>query len=217
INADQSELRTPYKVGKPFEQSVATESPLRHGSYRGLGSTGHNFARESFMDELAQAAGKDPLEFRLAHLEDQRIRAVLETAAEKFGWNDRRGKKQENIGIGLACGQDKGSVVACCVEVEIDPQAEDIRVRKVCEAFECGAIINPENLRTQTEGAILMGLGPALREEVRFENGQMTSAAFSKYLVPRFDDVPELDIHLLDRPLPDANNPSAGAGETPII
>jgi CO/xanthine dehydrogenase Mo-binding subunit len=217
INADQSELRTPYKVGKPFEQSVATESPLRHGSYRGLGSTGHNFARESFMDELAHAAGQDPLEFRLAHLENDRIRAVLEEAAKQFGWNDHKKQKRENFGVGLACGTDKGSVVACCVAVEVDPKADEIRVLKVCEVYECGAIINPENLRTQTEGAILMGLGPALREEVKFENGQMTSAAFSKYLVPRFDDVPELDIHLLDRPLPDANNPSAGAGETPII
>ncbi len=85
-------------------------------------------------------------------------------------------------------------------------------MRRVCQAFEAGAVVNPENLRTQVMGAIIMGLGPALREEMKFENGEMQNAAFSKYLVPRFDDVPELDIHILN-----PNSPSAGAGETPII
>jgi isoquinoline 1-oxidoreductase len=83
----------------------------------------------------------------------------------------------------------------------------------VCEVFECGAIINPANLRAQIDGAVIMGLGPALREEMIFENGRMQNAAFSEYAVPRFKDVPELDIHLLNRP----DLASAGAGETPII
>jgi isoquinoline 1-oxidoreductase len=122
--------------------------------------------------------------------------------------------------VGIACGTDKNSVVAACVEVEVEPKSGEITVRKVCEAFEAGAIVNPENLRTQVMGAIIMGLGPALREEMKFADGQMQNAAFSKYLVPRFDDVPELDIHLLNKPLPVRNandSPSAGAGETPII
>ena len=86
-------------------------------------------------------------------------------------------------------------------------------MRNVCETFEAGAIVNPENLLTQVQGAIVMGLGPALREEMKFEDGQMLNAAFSKYLVPRFDDVPELDIHLLNKPLPvrgPNDSPSAG-------
>lgn len=83
----------------------------------------------------------------------------------------------------------------------------------MCEVFECGAILNPDNLLKQVQGAIIMGLGPALREEMRFETGEMLNASFGKYRVPRFDDVPELDIHLLNRP----DLPSAGAGETPII
>src|SRR6185437_8714110 len=77
----------------------------------------------------------------------------------------------------------------------------------------CGAVLNPENLRTQVEGAIVMGLGPALREQMRFDNGKMANPKFERYLVPRFSDVPELDIHLLDRP----DLPSVGGGETPII
>src|SRR4029078_2217221 len=129
INAAQAELRTPYKVGSAQEQSVQAASPLRHGSYRGLGSTGHTFARECFMDELAAAAGKNPLEFRLAHLDNERIRAVLELAASKFDWANRYAKKQLNIGVGLACGTDKNSVVACCVEVAIDPDSREISVR----------------------------------------------------------------------------------------
>ena len=88
-----------------------------------------------------------------------------------------------------------------------------ISVRRVCEVFECGAILNPGNLTSQVHGAILMGLGPALREEIRFEQGSVTNASFRQYLVPRFRDVPELDIHLLDRP----DLTPVGAGETPII
>ncbi|MEY2429141.1 MAG: isoquinoline 1-oxidoreductase subunit beta, partial [Verrucomicrobiota bacterium] len=86
-------------------------------------------------------------------------------------------------------------------------------VRRICQVFECGAILNPDNLRKQVEGGIIMGLGPALREEMRFEKGEMLNASFRKYQVPRFDDVPELDVQLLDRP----DLPSAGAGETPVI
>jgi isoquinoline 1-oxidoreductase len=165
------------------------------------------------MDELAHAAGRDPLEFRLAHLENPRLRAVLEEAAQKFGWTDRVKQTEANTGIGLSCGTEKGSYAAACVEVKIEPDTRRIRVQKVTQAFECGAILNPANLLNQVKGAIIMGLGPALREAMQFENGQIQNAAFAQYLVPRFDDVPELDIHLVDRP----DLPSVGAGETPII
>ena len=86
-------------------------------------------------------------------------------------------------------------------------------MKHVCQAFECGKIVNPTNLLVAGQGGLIMGLGPALREEMRFEGGKILNAAFGRYRVPRFDDVPELDIHLLDRP----DLPSAGAGETPII
>ena len=165
------------------------------------------------MDELAAAATTDPLQFRLAHLENDRLRAVLETAANHFDWKTRVKNKKSNFGASLACGTEKGSFVAACVEVEIDREHNKIAVQHVCEAFECGAILNPDNLLQQVQGAIIMGLGPALREEMIFENGRILNPGFGKYRVPRFDDVPELDIHLVDRP----DLPSAGAGETPII
>jgi len=163
------------------------------------------------MDELATAAGADPLEFRLAHLENFRLRDVLQAAADRFGWKDCVKKKTPNAGVGLACGTEKGSFVAACAEIALE--GGRILVRRVCEVFECGAIINPTNLYSQVQGAIIMGLGPALREEMQFENGEILNPGFRKYQVPRFADVPEFDIHLLNRP----DLASAGAGETPII
>jgi isoquinoline 1-oxidoreductase subunit beta len=213
INSGNAEVQTPYRTGKNQCRYVASDPPLRHGSYRALAATANTFGRESFMDELASLAGKDPLEFRLAHLENARLRAVLEEAARRFDWAARSKKKGTDVGVGLACGTDKGSFVAACVEVAVDREKGSIAVREVCQAYECGKILNPTNLLSQVKGGIIMGLGPALHEEMEFEGGKMTNAAFSKYRVPRFADVPELDIHLLDRP----DLPSAGAGETPLI
>ena len=213
INAGGSAVESPYRIGKSTSRSVNSTPPLRHGSYRALASTANNFARESFMDELAAAAGADPLDFRLAHLENGRLRDVLEAAATRFNWRDRVKQKSRNRSVGLACGTEKGSFVAACVEIELDHEHKKIIPRHVCEVFECGAIINPDNLRAQVEGAIIMGLGPVLHEEMRFENGRMLNASFGEYEVPRFKDVPQLDIQLLNR----TELPSAGGGETPII
>jgi len=213
INSGNSGVETPYRLENKRSRSVNSAPPLRHGSYRALASTANNFARESFMDELAAAAGADPLEFRLAQLDHPRLRAVLETAAQRFDWKNRVKKKSPTVGVGLACGTEKGSYVAACVEIVVDRKENRIVVRHVCEVFECGAILNPANLRLQVEGAIIMGLGPALREEVRFEDGEILTDSFRSYQVPRFADVPELDIHCLNR----TDLAPAGAGETPII
>jgi CO/xanthine dehydrogenase Mo-binding subunit len=213
INSGGAGIDTPYRAGKAKSEFVRSESPLRQGSYRALASTANNFARECFMNELAEAAGRDPLAFRLAHLDNARLRAVLETAAQRFDWSERVKNKDPHVGVGLACGTEKGSYVAACVEIALDREPDRITVRRVCEVFECGAILNPNNLLAQVQGCIVMGLGPALREEMQFEGGKLTNATFGKYLVPRFKDVPEFDIHLLDRP----DLPSVGAGETPIM
>jgi isoquinoline 1-oxidoreductase len=213
VNSGGSALDTPYRAGKNRGQFVGADGPLRHGSYRALAATANNFARECFMDELAAAAGADALQFRLAHLENPRLRTVLEAAAQRFGWQDAVGKKTPNVGVGLACGTEKGSYVAACAEIEADRAENSIVVRRVTQVFECGPVLNPDNLASQVAGAIIMGLGPALREEMRFENGEIFNPTFRKYLVPRFQDVPQLDIHFLNRPDLDP----AGAGETPII
>ena len=213
INAGGSGLRTPYRVEKKREEAVNSDPPLRHGSYRALASTANNFGRECFMDELAAAASADPLEFRLAHLDDERLRAVLQEAAKRFEWTAKRAKKQDNVGVGIACGEEKGSFVAACAEVEIEPATRAIRVRKICQAFECGAIVNPPNLLSQVQGGILMALGGALREAMEFADGKIRNATFYEYKVPRFKDVPPIEVHLIDR----KDLASAGAGETPLI
>jgi isoquinoline 1-oxidoreductase len=213
INAGGSAIDAPYNIPNKRVRSVGSDSPLSQGAYRCLAATGNNFARESFMDELAVAAGADPLAFRLAHLENARIRTVLEAAAKHFNWAERRKKVTPELGVGLACGTEKNSVVAACVEVGIDRKRGEIKVHEVCEAFECGPIINPANLTSQVQGCIVMGLGGALFEEIQFEEGKILNANFAGYRVPRFQDVPKIDVHLVNK----TDIPSAGGGETPII
>jgi isoquinoline 1-oxidoreductase len=213
INSGSQEVQTPYRTGKSDGRFVESSPPLRHGSYRALAATANTFGRECFMDELAAAAGRDPLEFRLAHLEPGRLRDVLEEAVRRFDWSPRAKRSEPDVGVGLACSTDKGSFVAACAEVAVDREQGKIQVKRVCQAYECGKIVNPRNLLSQVKGGLIMGLGPALREEMRFERGKMLNASLSRYRVPRFADVPELEIHLLDRP----DLPSVGAGETPVI
>jgi isoquinoline 1-oxidoreductase len=165
------------------------------------------------MDEMAAAAGADPLEFRLNHLNDRRLRPVLEEAAKRFKWTERVKEKKPNHGVGLACSIDKGSFVACCAEVEIDRTKNEIHVLDVCETFDCGPVMNPNNLRNQIEGAVIMGLGPTLREEMQFAGGELKNATFMRYRVPHFKDVPTIDAYAMNRKDVEA----AGAGETPII
>jgi CO/xanthine dehydrogenase Mo-binding subunit len=205
-----SGLQTPYEVADKHEQFHEIKSPLREGSYRGLASTANHFARESHMDELAAAAGLDPLAFRLKNLKNERVLAVLKAAADRFQWSSQ--KSSPTRGFGLACGMEKGGYVACCAEISIG-SGKQVRVERVVEAWECGAIVNPEHLKNQVEGAVVMGLGGALFEAIDFANGRILNARLSQYRVPRFSDVPKIEVVLLDR----KDIPSAGAGETPIV
>ncbi|HEX4229019.1 MAG TPA: molybdopterin cofactor-binding domain-containing protein [Bryobacteraceae bacterium] len=205
-----SGIDTPYEVANRTIEFHEAKSPLREGSYRGLASTANHFARESHMDELAITVGLDPLAFRLKNLKNDRVRAVLEAAAKRFGWPDNR--RTSTTGYGLACGTDKGGYVGCCAEVRIHPD-RTVQVTRVVEAWECGAVVNPEHLKNQVEGAIVMGLGGALFEAIDFANGRILNAHLAKYRVPRFNDVPTIEVVLLDR----KDLPSAGAGEIPIV
>jgi isoquinoline 1-oxidoreductase beta subunit len=213
VNAGGAAIGTPYALPHTRVSSVRSDSPVPQGSYRCLGATANNFARESFMDELATAAGSDPLAFRLAHLENPRLRTVLEKVAKEFGWTSRRKQVTPERGVGLACGTEKNSVVAACVEVAVDRSKGDIEVTEICQAFECGPILNPANLLSQVQGCIVMGLGGALTEEIEFEDGKILNPRFSRYRVPRFRDVPRIDVHLVEN----RDIPPAGGGETPII
>ncbi|MBI3696739.1 MAG: xanthine dehydrogenase family protein molybdopterin-binding subunit [Acidobacteria bacterium] len=212
-NAGTAGMETPYRIPHTRTRFLYSDSPLREGSYRGIAATANHFARECCMDELAGAAGKDPLEFRLANLDNARLKDVLLEAAKRFRWQERRKQRRPGMGLGLACGTEKGSYVAACVEVEANRGKGYLRVREISMAFECGAILNPANLRAQVEGAIIQGLGGALTEEIEFENGKLNNGSFAKYPVPRFRDVPPMEIALVNRP----DLPPVGAGETPIV
>ena len=209
ILAGTSGLETPYDIPNKREVYRSADSPLRVGSYRALGSTANNFARECLMDELAEKAGQDPLAFRLAHLSHPRLRPVLQAAADRFGWTHR--KPEPGRGFGIACGTEKGSYVAACVEVSTADR--QYRIQRIVQAFECGAVINPDNLRAQNEGCIIQTLGAVLREEILFRDGKLLNGKLSRYRVPRFRDAPPIEVVLLDR----KDLPSVGAGETPMI
>jgi isoquinoline 1-oxidoreductase len=163
------------------------------------------------MDELAHQVNMDPLEFRLKNLKDERLRAVFEAAAKQFGWG--RIKNKPGQGFGIGGGLEKGGYVATCVEVSVGRSSGEVRVVRVVTAFECGAIVNPDNLRNQIEGANIMGLGGALFESIEFSDGRILNARLSEYRVPRFSDIPVLETVMLDR----KDILSAGAGETPIV
>jgi CO/xanthine dehydrogenase Mo-binding subunit len=210
-NSGPAAIGTPYEVPNQLIQFHPSQSPLRQGSYRGLASTANHFARESHMDALAHAAGIDPLEFRLKNLTDPRLRAVFQAAAEKFGW--ARARSTPEVGYGIAGGVDKGGYVATCAEVAIDPATKKIHIRRVVQAWECGAVVNPDGLNNQLTGAIVQGIGGALFERILFANGRITNAHFAQYRLPRFADTPKIEIVLLDR----KDLPSAGAGETGLV
>jgi CO/xanthine dehydrogenase Mo-binding subunit len=210
-NSGSAAIGTPYDVANQLIQYHAAKSPLRQGSYRGLASTANHFARESHVDAMAHLAGMDPLEFRLKNLADPRLQEVFKAAADKFGWG--RLKSSHERGFGIAGGVDKGGYVATCAEVEIDSASKKVRIRRVVQAWDCGAIVNPDGLRNQLSGAIVQGIGGALFERILFSDGRILNAHFAQYRVPRFSDTPQVEVVLIDR----KDLPSAGAGETGLV
>jgi CO/xanthine dehydrogenase Mo-binding subunit len=210
-NSGGSAISPLYNIANQRSQFHGAQSPLKQGSYRALAATANHFARECHIDELANAVGMDPLEFRLKNLKDPRFRSVLEAAAAKFGWG--KSKPEAGHGFGIAGGEEKNSYVATCAEIAHDKTSGQVRVVRAVTAFECGAVLNPDNLKNQIEGAVVQGLGGALFEAVRFDDGKILNASMRDYRLPRFSDLPVLETVLLDR----KDQPSAGAGETPIV
>jgi CO/xanthine dehydrogenase Mo-binding subunit len=210
-NSGAAAIAAPYDIPNQLVHFHPVHSPLRQGSYRALAATANNFARESHIDELAHAAGVDPLQFRIKNTSDQRLQAVLKAAAAKFGW--ARQKPASGRGFGIACAFEKGGHVAACVEVEVEKTTKKVRLVRVTEAFECGAVVNPEGVRNQVSGAVVQGLGGALFEAVHFSDGKILNPHFSQYRVPRFADVPQIEVVVVDR----KDLPPMGAGECPIL
>src|SRR6185436_4561256 len=209
-NSGASAIQVKYDFPNQNIQFHNTKSPLRQGSYRGLAATANHFAREVHMDELAQLVKMDPVAFRLKNIKDERLKNVLGAAAKSFGWDK---KKTDGRGRGIACGFEKGSYIATAAEVSVDAKTGHVKIERVVESFECGAIVNKMHLHNQVEGAVVQAIGGALFENIQFKNGQILNGKFSQYRLPRFSDMPAIEIVLLDR----KDLPSAGAGETPIV
>ena len=210
-NAGPAAIRPPYAIAHQRVTYHPSELVLRQGSYRGLAGPANFFARETHVNELAALAGMDPLTFRLRNTAEPRLGAVLGAAAERFGWGAARA--EPGHGVGLACGIEKGGYVATCVEVAADRASGAVRVVRGVTAFDCGAVINPDGLKNQIVGAFIQGLGGALFEEVDFDHGVVRNAHLKDYRVPRFSDVPPIEVVLIDR----KDQPSFGAGETPMM
>ena len=198
-----------YAFGRKRIVKHFVENPtLRVSSARGLGAYANVFAIESFIDELALASGRDPLEFRLAQLEDPRARAVLEAVATRAGWRRPAG---DGRGQGLAFARYKNSkcYAAVVVELEVERASGTIRLLRAVIAADAGEIVDPDGLANQLEGGFIQSASWTLKEEVRFDHTRVTSRDWETYPILRFSEVPEVETVLLDRP----GSPFLGAGE----
>jgi nicotinate dehydrogenase subunit B len=188
-------------------------SPIRVSSFRGLGSPQNSFANESFMDELALAAGVDPVEFRLRHLTDPRAIAVVRAAAKLANWmgSAKRGAGNgKGRGFGYVQYDTTEAYVATVVDVEVDMAAKSVRVPRVYVAHDCGLIVNPDGLRNQIEGNVVQAISRTLKEQVSFDRSHVTSVDWRSYPILTFAEAPEsIEIELIDHP----ELPSVGAGE----
>ena len=189
-----------------------SDSPLRQGSYRGLAATANHFARETHMNELAAILTMDALAFRLKNIDDSRLHDVFTAAAERFGWGKRA---PAGHGYGMGGGFEKGGYFATFVEVAVETRGgvREPRVVRAVTAFDNGPAINPDGLRNQIVGAMIQGIGGALFEAIDFDHGVVRNAHLAQYRVPRFSDVPKIEVVLMDR----KDKPAMGAGEAPIL
>jgi CO/xanthine dehydrogenase Mo-binding subunit len=201
-----------YKFPACIVHHFIPEMPLRVSALRGLGAYMNIFSLESFMDELAQAANVDPVEFRLRHMEDQRARDVIAKAADAFGWSRESGQRQPGRGRGFAFARYKnlGAYAAIAVEADVARETGRVRVRRAVAAVDSGQPANPDGIRNQIEGGIIQSLSWTLFEAVQFDTTRITSADWSNYPILRFSSVPdEIDVQIIERP----GEPFLGTGE----
>ena len=186
--------------------------PVRVSALRALGGFMNVFAIESFMDELAAAAGADPVAFRLKHLDDPRAREVVATAAERFGWATKPPSSAPGRGRGFAFARYKNLAAYCAVacEVEVDRDTGRARMRRAVAAVDSGQVVNSDGIANQIEGAILQSMSWTLYESVTFDERRITSVDWATYPILRFSAVPdEMEIHVINRP----GMPFLGSGE----
>lgn len=183
--------------------------PIRTSAIRSLGAHFNVFAIESFMDELAAAAGADPLAFRLALLDDERARAVISAAAEGAGWGQRReAAAHADTGLGLGYARYKNAGAFCAAVAEVEA-TESVRVRRIVVAVDVGQVVNLDGVRNQIEGGAVQAVSWTLKEQVRFGRDGITSLNWKTYPILRFSETPQVDVVVIDRP----GLPVVGAGE----
>ncbi len=185
--------------------------PFATGPWRAPGNNTNTFARESQIDIMAAKAGIDPLEFRLKNLTDQKMLRVLRAAADKFGW--KPAKAPSKRGFGIACGIDAGTYVAAMAELEVEKKTGGVKVKRVVCVQDMGLVVNPEGAAIQMEGSVTMGLGYALKEQVRFKGGDIFEHNFDTYELPRFSWVPKIETMTID----DKDAAPQGGGEPAIV
>jgi CO/xanthine dehydrogenase Mo-binding subunit len=177
------------------------DMPLRVSALRGLGAYMNVFSIESFMDELAGAAGVDPVEFRLKHLEDPRARDVVTTAAQRFGWSTKAMPANRGRGFAFARYKNLAAYCAVAVEVQVEPDSGRVRMLRAVAAVDSGEIVNPDGIRNQIEGGILQSMSWTLFEAVTFDDTRITSIDWATYPILRFPSVPDsIDVHVIPRP-----------------
>jgi nicotinate dehydrogenase subunit B len=185
--------------------------PFATGAWRAPGNNTNTFARESHIDILAVQAGIDPVDFRLRNLKDEKMRRVLETTANRFGWLEAGAPSGR--GQGVALGIDAGTYVGLAAEVDVDRATGKVTVQRLVCVQDMGLAINPEGATIQMEGCLTMGLGYALAEEVRFSGGEVLDTNFDTYEIPRFSWLPEIETFIVDA----RNDAPQGGGEPAIV
>ena len=194
---------------KRIVKHLVTSRALRTSALRSLGAYANVFAIESMMDELAEAAALDPLEFRLRHLTDARGRAVIEAAAERAAWSERSGNFGCGRGIGFARYANRHAYAAVIVDVTVDDDTAAIHLKRAVIAADAGEIVDPDGLANQLEGGLVQSASWTLKEQVAFDDTRVTSVDWNSYPILRFAEAPEIETVLLDRP----GEPFLGAGE----
>jgi CO/xanthine dehydrogenase Mo-binding subunit len=177
------------------------DMPVRVSALRGLGAYCNVFSIESFMDELAEAAGADPVEFRLRHMKDPRARKVIEVTADKFDWNNDPLPAGKGRGFAFAKYKNHAAYLAIALEAEVDAETGIIQISHVVSAVDCGEAVAPDAIVNQTEGGILQSMSWTLYEAVHFNNTRITSPDWSAYPILRFSAVPDsIEVHVVDNP-----------------
>lgn len=204
-----------YDIPSVDVTSRSVWGPLRTGPMRSLGSFFNVFATESFMDELAELAGADPVEYRLRHLRDRRAARVIELAAERAGWQHHVGPSGRGLGIAFARYKDTKGYTAVVAEVEVDQEAATFHVHRFVVAADVGTVINPDGLRNQLEGGVLQGLSRTLYEELHLARDGVQERDWTTYRRLHFTDLPTVDVMLVNRP----GDRPLGVGEcsTPLV